>query len=347
MARQVRKPGGLLRGIGIGLLVAMLTSLCGCESGLGTCDMAAATVVVYRGGIPYYEGQALVETHCAGSFCHTAKAKGAARFGVPAGLNFDVTVVTPGMTVEDARRLGKGYATISQWAEEMLAQVESGAMPPGAAGRRPPETWLHELPDGTLPTGDTSELFDVRSARGEETLRNWLACGHRDVTGTTDLPADVRAEVDALGGEVLPPKGLAECVPIGSVVYEQILDTGMCVSCHFAESPNFAEHKLDLSKDANGNLAGAYAAVFQQPARGAACMGSGNLIEPFDCEASLLYQKLKANPPAAPGPVDPTPVTPADDGVCGDLMPPFRLGPFPPALLDCLCQWIDAGAPMN
>lgn len=332
----------------LGGLLSAIVALSACGTDLGECDMAAATRVVYRAGIPYFEGQAVVETNCAGSFCHTGTADGADRLGVPAGLNFDVTVVTPGMGVDAARRHGRGHDTISEWSEQMLAQVKAGTMPPGKAGKRAPETWLHELPDGSLPTAGASELYDVRTAQGEETLRNWLACGHPTVAGTSDLEPSVRAEVDALGGVVLPPQGLEECVPIGSVVYAQLLDTGGCLGCHFADSPNVPEHQLDLSRDADGSLASAYAQVFDQPARGSECKPSGlKLIDPGNCQNSLLYQKLKATPPAAPGPFDPTPVEPVDDGVCGDFMPPTRFGPFPAELLDCLCEWIDAGALPN
>lgn len=308
----------------------------GCGTDLGECDMVAAQRIVYRAGIPYYEGQALVETHCAGgSFCHTAKATGVARLGVPAGLDFDVAVVTPGMSVEDALRHGDGWDTIDEWAEPMLAEVRAGRMPPGEAGKRLPETWYHEAPDGTLPTGGANELFDVRSAQGEEILRNWLACGHRTVTGTTDLEGDVRASVQALGGAVLSRRDLQECVPIGSVVYEQLLSAGGCIACHTPNSPFFPDHLLDLSRDPDGALTAAYAAVFNQPARGEQCFRSGlKLIDPGSCETSLLYQKLAA-----------VPDTTGEDGVCGGVMPVGRSGPFDAELLACLCEWIDGGAP--
>lgn len=310
------------------MLVATLASLGGCESGLGSCDMAAATVVVYRGGIPYYEGQALVESRCAGGFCHSATATGASRFGVPAELNFDVTVVTPAQGLADVQHHREGIESIAEWAETMSDLVQDGSMPPGKAGRRDPGVWVHAAADGGLPAGGANELFDIDSPRGHETLRNWLACGHPTVAGTDDLKPGLAAAVAGLGGAVLPAKDsgtMCELTAMGALA--PILDAGNCASCHVAGGAFQDQTILDLSRP-NGDIMPAYVALLNRDAWSEGpCSGHGRLILPTSCFDSLLYQKLVGGPL-----------------LCGGLMP-LGGARLSPDLLMCLCQWIDAGAP--
>jgi hypothetical protein len=120
-----------------------------------------------------------------------------------------------------------------------------------------------------------------------------------------------------------------------------VIDNGGCTNCHNAGSM-LGIHKLDLS----GTIDAAHAALFDQPARGSECGTSGlKLIAPNDCANSLLYQKLATMPPTPIGPFE-DPGSMTEDTLCGDIMPPTRLA-FPADLLDCLCQWIDAGAPLD
>jgi hypothetical protein len=337
MARRVRSAWGLASALFAGANCV----LSACGSDLGKCDMTAATVLVYRGGVPHYEGQALVESRCAGGFCHSASAMGASRFGVPAELDFDVPVVTAGHGLADVERHRKGLAAIGDFADEMFSQVEAGTMPPGAAGRRDPGVWLHADASGNLPTGGFNELVGIETKQGQEVLRNWLACGHPTVTGTDDLEPGVAAAVTGLGGTVLPAIGHV-CAPTAAGALAPVLAIGGCTACHNDNPDLFGEHMLDLS----GSTEMAHAALFEQPARGKQCGTSDlTLIVPRDCEGSLLYQKLATMPPTPPGPFEDPTAMPADT-LCGDIMPPGR-GAFVPEFLDCLCQWIAAGAPLN
>lgn len=332
VARQVRKRGGLVREIEIAVLVASaMLALWGCESSLGACDMAAATVVVYRAGVPYYEGQALVESRCAGGFCHSANAKGANRFGAPAELNFDVTVVTPAQTLADVQHHREGLASIAEWDADISDLVADGTMPPGKAGKRDPGVWLYAAADGSLPTGmdATNQLFDIGTARGHETLRNWLACGHPTVAGTDDLQSGLAAAVAGLGGAVLPSKSSATCVLTAVGALGPVLDAGNCASCHVAGGAFAGQTNLDLSRP-NGDIMPAHGALLNRDAWiDGPCSGHGRLILPNQCFDSLLYQKL------VDGPLS-----------CGAPMPQggARLSAD---LLMCLCQWINAGAPLN
>src|SRR5262245_25829433 len=76
---------------GIALSAIALASACK-DSELGACDPEAAEQLVYgRGGLIATKGQALVHDSCGNAaFCHSAGATGHARFGAPAGMDFDM-----------------------------------------------------------------------------------------------------------------------------------------------------------------------------------------------------------------------------------------------------------------
>lgn len=324
MARAVFVPG----------LVLWLSALSACGTDLGQCDMAAARRIVYRAGVPHYEGQALVESHCSEGLCHTANASGASRVGVPAGLNFDVPTAIDG-SAGAIERLQGGLSNVLEWAETMWEQVEAGNMPPGRAGMRDPGVWVHPLSDGSVPRDCPNELAEVRSAQGKAILRNWLACGAPVVSGTEEACA--QSPVLAAIGDCRPGD---RSIPSGEDVYLQVVEGKGCTGCHNADSPNFSEHLLDLSRDdARVGLTDAYNAVVGADARGMQCAGKGKLIEPGNCEGSIFYEKLAAKE--------------LFQVRCGRPMPLGResLAPpaneFDPELLRLLCAWIDAGAPMT
>jgi len=74
--------------------------------------MAAATKVAYLNGTPYYEGQALLNTSCAGGSCHASGAVGAGRNGAPHGLNFDVAPLTKASSAADVGVLKAGLMEV-------------------------------------------------------------------------------------------------------------------------------------------------------------------------------------------------------------------------------------------
>ncbi len=294
----------------------------GCGTDLGECDLPVAKRVVYSPeGVPFYEGQALVHQSCATAFCHTAGAKGEQRKGVPHGLDFDVSVLTMQSVTADVTRLRKGVTAIRDDAEEIYAQVESGAMPPGKEGKdaRSAIAWKAQTAMGALVD---ALLPDVATGDGTELLRNWLACGAPVVSATSDAAADVLAGATAFGDTEMPLGTLVE--PNFESIYVNVLE-GECRACHISNGPYSNDQSVELD-----DVDQAYASLVGPNAfAGGQCDGRGALVVPGDCEGSLFYQKLL---PAG------TWTNP-----CGDPMP---LGgdPLSADTLAAICEWIDMGA---
>lgn len=169
----------------------------GCGTDLGECDPDAARRIVYDDeGFPAYEGQALIQVSCGnGAFCHSAQATGAARYGAPAELDFDVAIVA---TEADLARLERGVANVRDYREDILDLVEDGEMPPWGEAT---ETVHRNVPryrrvadDGTV-----TRLPFIDSFEGLEILRNWLAC---------DAPVVERTDGAGTVGDVVPVRGL-------------------------------------------------------------------------------------------------------------------------------------------
>ncbi|HEX7478155.1 MAG TPA: hypothetical protein VF331_10140 [Polyangiales bacterium] len=301
----------------LSLLVLVLAVALGCEDSLGQCSMSQATAVVYTpDGLPYYEAQALVFEACAGSFCHAAAATRDARYGAPHGANLDIGVLSGTSTTHDLAVLKAGIAKIDSDREGLYDRVESGSMPPGKAGQRPPLAWKRDV-SGTL---TAAVLPAVSSAQGKELLRNWLACGAPVVAATTDFSASAAA---AKLGAVLPGRSSAMTATFQSI-YDGLLGP-KCVACHnsVAGNPYLTQQQLDF-----GDADKAYASLLgKAPFGRGACAGKSQLVVAGDCKGSLLYQKLALTTPP----------------VCGSPMP---LGGATTAstTLAVLCQWIDAGA---
>lgn len=180
----------------IAALVAVV--LGGCGDDLGPCDPGAARQVVYdREGFPAYEGQALVHASCgSGAFCHSAEARGLARVGAPAGLDFDMAIASVGTAGDPAAlaRLSRGHANVIEWRDDIHDEVEAGTMPPWG------EATL--IPHANVPRyrriatdGSVTRLPHVDSIEGVDVLRNWLACG---------APIVERTEGTGTIGDVVP-----------------------------------------------------------------------------------------------------------------------------------------------
>jgi hypothetical protein len=298
----------------IGFALAFASVVSGCGPDLGMCDKEAAERVVYLSdGTPYFEGQAIVHQSCAGSFCHANGAVGAARSGVPHGLNFDVQPVGMQSTPENLTALRNGIATIREEKDELYALVESGEMPPGDAGERPGLTWRTDK-EGTI----DALLPGVTSEAGKDKVRNWLACGAPLVSGTTDSP---QAGSAALIG-LVRDSGKVTTTGTFDSVYDGIF--AGCVSCHGPGTPFATTQALDLStKDL------AFAGLVNKDAFATGACAGRKLVVPGSCETSLLYQKLL---PAGQA-----------QNLCGAPMP---LGgtPIGAAQLAAVCDWIKAGA---
>ncbi len=353
-------------------LLLFATLIFGCRRDLGECNLngttpdgtpidgPAAFDVAYRltDGMPMYEGQALVQSTCGnGSFCHAPLATGSNRFGAPAGMNFDLSLVCTGDVAgcqtnppydDRVQRLNGDQNNIRDWAEGMIQEIRAGAMPPGEAGQRVRSNvpWLRP---------DRSKLPSIDSSDGQEIVRNWLAC---------DAPAIGRSETPPTEADQLQPCATSDdeviCVysgppadlpdPNWSDIYFTIMFTE-CVRCHGPANDN-----IDVNPDnplggeipggANPtalavlNLAGSdptdttnwpedsYPAVVNASASTAgSCAGQGLVVEASNSEDSIMVQKMY--------------------GVqtCGDQMPTVGLLAQP--LVDVVAEWVDLGAPLD
>jgi hypothetical protein len=147
------------------LSMSLCTLAAGCGSSLGDCNKPAAEELVYSSsGLVATKGQALVHDSCGnGAFCHSSAAIGDARYGAPAGMNFDMLPVPTGWPKLVDRR------------DDAWSLIESGHMPPGEAGAK-------VLGDGgwtfaVTPTANSEKLQPISTDQGKAAVRNWLACG--------------------------------------------------------------------------------------------------------------------------------------------------------------------------
>lgn len=105
---------------------------------------------------------------------------------------------------------------------------------------------------------------------------------------------------------------------------EEILKPRCTFACH--SGGEFAAGGLDLEVEPR-------AALVEQKATAAVCVGGGQRVVPFEPEASLLYLKVAAKLEGEAAP-------------CGDTMPPGASEPaLPEAEVSLIREWIEAGAP--
>jgi hypothetical protein len=252
-----------------------LTALLGaCSDDIGDCDEVAAAELVYsQDGLVATKGQAIAHDSCGnGAFCHSAAAEGAARYGAPVSLNFDLL---PRPT---------GWPSLIDHRAEAWEQVESGHMPPGAAGLEVlgDNGWSFAV-DGDERAG---KLAPLSQRAGKAVFRNWLACG-APLVNDTQLPSWVRAG----SAEPLPPNSDFESI------YQTIL-RGRCASagCH---------NTAAAGKLAMVDACGAYEALLESGSCGQPRVKAGDT-------SSLLLDKLETREPSCGGPMPPTAALPAE-----------------------------------
>lgn len=250
------------------------------------------------------------------------------RQGAPAGLDFNLTLVTSmdsATATEQARALLRVQGVVHRHRDLIYGQVVGGAMPP--RDTIPTDASSYVYADGT-------EVPGVGTGEGQELLRNWLACGSPVVERTTASPQPCSENADcpvtrfcdiAMGqcvgvGDVVESRGMT-IDPQWSNIHPFIVTTCATAGCHDATS---RQSGLDLS-----DRAGAYTALTTTgPMMGASisCGGhSGNYVVPNMPDASLFYDKVASETPS-----------------CGTRMP-FGT-PLSPSQLEAIRAWIAAGA---
>ncbi len=316
-------------------LLAPIFALTGCEPDVGECDPELAQRVVFANspgqatnGLPAFAGQAMTQSSCSdGAFCHSPNANGALRFGVPAGLDFDVAVpcdltVTEDCAERDITRLGENRDITYEWRSAILREVQTGQMPPGESG-------AGILADAVQwQDRDGADLPAIDSDEGQDILANWLACGAPvvEVTVEPDPTSDPGRRCEDRDGDIglcvyRAPAIVEPPDPNWTDIWEEVIEPQCGLSCHGPGDPDFrVESALDLStKDA------AYAAMVGAEGAGEECSGTGTLIVAGDSANSILIDKL------------------GEDPECGGPMPSaFRL--MPQEFVDAIAEWIDAGA---
>lgn len=252
------------------LILPLFCVLGGCaDRDLGECNLNGATEdgrplegpaafdLVYNSidGRPMFEGQALVQASCGnGSFCHAPGAVGAARIGVPAGLDFDVQLACTDVSTDSTcanlqpcdgteiqspycerlERLVDNRDTIASWAGDMIKEIRDGTMPPGAAGAQVQDDtpWFRR---------DQSELPRLDTSEGQDIVRNWLAC-NAPVVARTEIPPTPQLELapcESIADEVCVYSGPQAALPdpTWSSIYWSLIFP-QCVLCHGPANSN-------------------------------------------------------------------------------------------------------------
>jgi hypothetical protein len=312
----------------------------GCGEDLGVCDnpnQGRDTVLV--GDVVMYGGQAIINKSCAGGRCHTSTATGELRSGAPLGLDFDLVPIPESEADGETRnkngqtvvaltsRQRSGLQTRQQRIYDLRAriwdQVRWGMMPPPASQF----SVFLELKsifesDDETPCEKGKAYSSLRSTRGQEVLRTWLACGAPIVeTNGSVIAADDDNPSGETGGypgwqfpiceaEVTNPDGEPVAVSL-----ETLLDGPLasCQTCHPASGPpDFSS----LSK-----LAASFATDDEE------CDGKP-YVTPGDPEKSYLIDILSKEDPG-----------------CGHKRMPMGMAPLSESQLAQVDAWIRAGAP--
>ncbi len=227
----------------IGLLCAP-----GCEVDLGPCDSASVRTLVYEDatGLPAYAAQAVMHTSCgSGAFCHSQKARGADRFGAPAGMDFDLLTVTSCAENTDecradvaTKRLKEGLFETFDRRLDIWRTIQNGSMPPGRAGQS-----LAEGGSGySGVNGDA--LGTIVTKEGKDRVRNWLACSPPLLIVERTYPHPDGPAHESIGA-VVPP--LAVDPP--DATWSSIYTKAFAPRCATAQCHDGASHiaELDMS----------------------------------------------------------------------------------------------------
>jgi hypothetical protein len=307
--------------ISLALASSCLLSL-GCDN-LGDCnDKEKARVLVADGsGTVMYAGQALMLKACA-TGCHSSQAKGKARLGAPASLDFDLQPLssTAGSDV-DARIQGlqQRQQVVFDNRYGIWDQVDDGFMPPSGVG-----AGFHHALIGDHVSFDASgactrgQAFAAFSSE-KGTLRTWLACGAPVVEVSS---TEVTSVVGGTVGNRYP-----QCPPVVKdkpsiqEVYAAVFMPSCQAGCH---EPSGQFPAFDLSSPEKAALA--MLGADGKGAPQASCpTNTDPYVTPSDAAHSYIWAKL------------------GKGTFCGAQMP--ATGMLTQSQLDLLENWITSGAP--
>ncbi len=274
-------------------------------------------------GFPAFEGQALMLTSCGnGAFCHSPTAVGGDRFGVPAGLDYDIPTCGLGLECDEDHLAQLEQNQLNTFDDRRLIarEVETGDMPPGSVGEG--------VRGADYVRANGSALPDIASSDGQTILRNWLSCGAPVVERTEEPPPGATPGGECGNGDVGPclySQQVTPPEPTWTAIYTEVIGPRCGESCHGPGNPDQREEsQLDLSSQEL-----AFMQMVSRTAEGDLCSGVGPLIEPGNAEASLLIDKMVNLQPS-----------------CGESMP-TGLPLVSERITAAIREWIDAGAENN
>jgi hypothetical protein len=329
-------------------LISVLAA--GCSEGVGTCEDPAGgrQTAAFGRGVAYV-GQAILTSSCA-SGCHSSLAKGEARQGAPASLDFDLAPITNptpgpaltgstgaivGVQVDAAQLAGlrSRQRKVFDERDDIWEQVEKGLMPPGGGLALNVVRTVFGA-DGAC-TGMGNLANDTQA---KQDLRNWLACGAPVVEASSALlpyvpPAN---QVEQLASGAAAYSGSVgyqypECkmdVGPGGPTFQQVYNTVLS-SATYGCTSSASCHGTGAAIFDIGTIDKAYTLLLGPNGQGGAQSCGTNpapYVKPGDPVGSYLVAKLNGGGAfcLSPMPLGGTPVSPAD--------------------LDLLRQWITAGA---
>lgn len=317
--------------LGLVCLGSILSLTACAESELGECDLESAFELAYtRDGTPAFAGQALINQSCGGGgFCHSEGIAPADRFGVPAGLDFDLNIASSSadLNEEEVARLSRTQVQVFQERRPIFGAVMADTMPPAGGAT---QVVLASIPSYDRVSDDGAQftpLPSVATNEGAEILRNWLACKAPVVERTVEQAVGIDNEV----GFTIPACNRRCVDPTWPDIVEQIFIPSCGTSrCHDGDAPE-ADLRLWVSEPRDSaQLADLHSVLVSGTPLGELCSISGAsgtpMLVPGDANGSLLVQKVE--PSLLP---------------CGGLMPQSG-GQLNAQRLCALREWIACGA---
>lgn len=315
------------------MIALAASSMLACTEDVGTCDEPLAgksTVLV--GGVVQYGGQAIMNRACA-TGCHASSARGAARNGAPAGLDFDIVPISEdeaegapvgdgliGLSPAQVVGLRARQRKVFEERNRIWQQVKDGLMPPDGkfAAFRSLSGIFRTRPEAPCVQGPAYR--DLDSKRSRDVLRNWLACGAPIVEAYGSSVTEPGV-FDPIGAGTQYPA----CGAIGDggvdggtgvtleMVQAQIFEP-LCASCHPA-----VNGEVDLT-----SADSSYASLVEDDS--IKCEASGApYVTPGDPASSFLYDIVANDRPG-----------------CSSRMP--QGGKLTAAQIKLISDWIAGGA---